>query len=322
MSDIDDDKLENINSPDFDKDLENNSGSNINQDMNILEKGRLTQNSNNNDMLFSNRFTVVENIFVEGQNEKKDESLNSSKNNNNNSNVEEVKKKKHNKEEEKKEEYKTNIEDIKIITVGDVSVGKTSIITRYVDNSFKSDYICTIQAEQRTKIIKEDEKTSIRLNIWDTVGQEKFRSITRQYYRDCEGALIVFDLTRRKTFDNISSWINEIKNYGNRDTTIVILGNKSDITEEREIPENDIKESILNEYIYYEVSAKNGNNISLAFDKLKKSIMTNKNLKREKEKEVKKETQKDGKKKNKEEKKTQSLEKFNKDYKETNKKCC
>ena len=163
--------------------------------------------------------------------------------------------------------------DLKIILLGDSGVGKTSIAGRYIDSAFKDAYQATIQVEKRVKIINEDDKTSLRLNIWDTAGQEKFRSITRQFYRDCHGAFIVFDLTKKSSFNEVRNWIDELKTHGNDDTVIIILGNKSDLTAEREISEEDIKNEIQNNYKYFEVSAKTGNNISLAFDELKKLIM-------------------------------------------------
>ena len=117
-------------------------------------------------------------------------------NNSRNSKAYEEKKQK----KEKKSEVKKKFINLKIIFVGDVSVGKTSVIERYINNNFKDDYTCTIQAEQKTKIINEDSNTLVRMNIWDTAGQEKFRSLTRQFYRDCQGAIIVFDITKKKNF--------------------------------------------------------------------------------------------------------------------------
>lgn len=165
--------------------------------------------------------------------------------------------------------------ELKIILSGNVAVGKTSIIERYINGSFQEKYNSTIQAEYKTKIINEDENTSLRLNIWDTAGQEKFKSITRQFYRDSHGAIIVFDLTKKDTFDDVNNWIKEIKNNGNTDTVIMVLGNKSDLINEREVLEEDIKNMLNDKFVYFDVSAKEGNNISLAFDTLKKNILEN-----------------------------------------------
>ena len=339
------DNVDKLNLADFEKYDDSIIGSNIDQDNNILEKARMTASSRGNDIQLMNRFTVVENNFTEEEsNDAKEESVNNSKtkdttNTNDNSKKEEDNKKIYDKTKKKSDITFINF---KIILVGDVSVGKTSIIGRYINNSFNDDYQCTIQAEQQSKVIKEDENTSIKLNIWDTVGQEKFRAVTRQYYRDCHGAIIVFDLTKKSSFEQMRIWLDDIKNYGNNDTVIIIMGNKSDLTGEREISQNEIKEKLdeLNDdYLYFEVSAKNGNNISMAFDKLKKLIMENRknidnmnnkernNKKDKKEKNDKKDKKdkkdkNDKKNKDREERKSKSLNEFDKNFHEKNKKCC
>jgi small GTP-binding protein len=169
---------------------------------------------------------------------------------------------------------KKNILNAKIIIVGDASVGKTSIIGRYINNSFDDKYQCTIQAQLNPKIINIDENTDLKLNIWDTAGQERYRSMTRMFYRDSQGAIIVFDLTKKDTFNDVQNWIKELKTHGCADTEIIILGNKSDLTNERDISDEDIK-TVFKDYSYFEVSAKNGYNISLAFDKLRKLVVEN-----------------------------------------------
>ena len=300
-----DDNIDRLKLGEFEKDEDEDIfDSNNEPNDNILEKERPTESSNN-DEIFANRFTIVENNYEEPS-DLKDDSVNLSKNkessSNNNSKTEELNKKK----KQKKSKGNINFINIKVILVGDASVGKTSIIGRYLNNSFNENYKCTIQAEQQTKIIKEDEKTSIKMTIWDTVGQEKFRSITRQYYRDCQGAIVVFDLTKKISFERVKDWYNDIKNYGNDDAVILILGNKSDLTGERELSINDIKDKLKEldeEFLYYEVSAKNGNNISMAFDKLKKLIM--KNIKTEEKR------NKDG-----------SIQQINKDKKSSKFSCC
>ena len=323
-----DDNINQLDLGEYEKDEEDIIGSNIELDNALLQKGRPTESSNN-DGVSVNRFTIVENNFTDEPSDIKDDSVNLSKNNesnksNNNSKTEELKKKK----KEKNSIKKINMINLKIILVGNVAVGKTSIIGRYINNSFDDKYRCTIQAEQQTKIIKEDESTSIKMNIWDTVGQEKFRSVTRQYYHDCQGAIIVFDLTKKKTFDDIKKWLNDIKNYGNDDTIIILLGNKSDLTGDRELSPSDIKDKLKefdDDFLYYEVSAKIGNNISMAFDKLKKLIMENRSKKEEKNKRDKNKEKKNKNKNkiySKEIERTKSLNELDKDFQESNKKCC
>ena len=113
------------------------------------------------------------------------------------------------------------------------------------------------------------------MNIWDTVGQEKFRTLTRQYYHDCHGAVIVFDLTKRETFEYLPKWIKELKDNAPDKIAILILGNKSDLTDERVVSPEEITKFIEDNYLFFEVSAKNGNNITLAFDKIREKISNN-----------------------------------------------
>lgn len=261
--------------------LEEEAKQNENND-NVLEKGRLT-NGSKNELLFSNRYTIVDNNFEEDDN--RDSNFNFNKSNEENGNINDTNR---NTEMEQNDNIienklasresnknKKNLINIKIILLGNVSVGKTCIIGRYINNSFSDAYKSTIQAEQSTKIINEDDDTSLKLIIWDTVGQEKFRSITRQYYRDALGAIIVFDLTDKKSFDDVNTWLKDLNTHGSKDTVIIILGNKSDLSGQRVVTQEEIKDAFDKNYLYFDVSAKNGNNISLAFDKLKKMIMEN-----------------------------------------------
>ena len=290
------DKSDQLKIEDLEKSNEDLIYSNLYKDNNVLD-GDLVNDNSKAEIPQVNRFTIVENNYSEELSDYKDDSVNVSNYTKNNS---------------------INFIKLKIILVGDVAVGKTSIIGRYMNNKFYEEYKCTVQAEQQTKIIKEDAFTSLKLNIWDTVGQEKFRSLTRQYYRDCHGAIIVFDITKKKTFDYVFTWIQEIKNYGNEDTVIIILGNKSDLSEEREISQKEIKDELNGEYYYFEVSAKNGNNILMAFDKMKKLIMQNKKIIEERNKL----NENKNKNNNKEEKRNNLLKNFDKGFTEKSKKCC
>ena len=196
LKNIMDDSDDNIGTSDygdFGKDSESILDSNIEEEDNIM--GKRKQSDSNDGIQRNHRFTEVENDFYDDVIDSKDDSVNYPKNNevsksNNNS--------KNTKDNKNNEKLKIDFINLKIILVGEVSVGKTSIVGRYINNSFNDEYKCTIQAEQQTKIIKEDNHTSIKLNIWDTAGQEKFRSLTRQFYCDCQGAIIVCDLTKKK----------------------------------------------------------------------------------------------------------------------------
>ena len=267
------------------------------------------------------RYTIVDNNFEEDNS--RENSIRTRKDNSNLLNENDViinDSGAHSKRESKNiERVSLSFIDLKIILLGDAGVGKTSISGRYIDSTFKDNYQATIQVEKRMKIINEDDKTSVRLNIWDTAGQEKFRSITRQFYRDCHGAFIVFDLTKKSSFNELKNWMDELKTHGNDDTVIIILANKSDLTTEREISEEEIKNKINNKYKYFEVSAKTGNNISLAFDEMKKLIMQ----KIKKNEEIENNLKSGKKKLSKEEKRrAQSLDEIKETVNKHEPKCC
>ena len=253
------------------------------EDNYILAKERPLEENRNSDFFLkqSNRFTNINTDFEINQTEESirnseipknenENQQNSSKENDINKKEEKNKK---DRQSRKTRNSDTNIIQIKVILLGDIAVGKSSILSRYVDNAFKEDYKCTISPEYKTKLIDVDLNTAVRMIIWDTIGQERFRNVTRQYYRDSHGAIIVFDLANKDSFDSIPKWIEDLNNNGPENIPILILGNKSDLTLEREINIEDIKKVIGNKYLYYEVSAKNGNNIALAFDKLRSQIL-------------------------------------------------
>ena len=167
---------------------------------------------------------------------------------------------------------KEGIKEYKIVLLGDFDVGKTSILYRYMHNKFKKDIQMESQnPEHFQKVIQIDENLKIKLDIWDTAGMEKSGKIFKQYYKDIYGALIIFDLTKKESFNNANNWLEELKENSPKDVVFCFLGNKSDLVNDREIPYEEIKE-YTNDNLYYEVSAKTGNNISLAFESLAYNI--------------------------------------------------
>ena len=157
--------------------------------------------------------------------------------------------------------------DFNVILVGDSNVGKTSILKKFIDGSFANKLTCTISVEYFAKNLKIDKNLYAKLAIYDTAGQEKYRSLTRQYYHNANGVILVFDLTNENSFTKLNGWIKEINdNAGN--VEIFLVGNKSDI-EDRKITkikaENFAKEKNLK---YIETSAKEGTNILLLFEEL------------------------------------------------------
>ena len=122
---------------------------------------------------------------------------------------------------------------LKLIIVGDSGVGKTNILTRYTKNIFDEDTKTTIGVEFGTKILNINDH-NIKLQIWDTAGQERYKAVTVAYYKGSKGAFIVYDVTKKSTFDSLENWINDLRRNGDKDTCIILIGNKTDL-ENREV---------------------------------------------------------------------------------------
>ncbi len=220
---------------------------------------RYTQNNNS-------RFTQLSNdITLENPLKYKEENNNNSISNNTNStNQNQLNTKSKSNEKTKIKEY-----TFKIIIVGDISVGKTSIIKRFIENKFSDELKSTLINENLKKKIRIDSSTIVTLNIWDTIGDERFRILTRQFYQDAHGALLIFDITNKETFNKLDIWIKDIIENSPPDCILMLIGNKYDLKDNRKISYDDA--NILSQrfnIFYYEVSAKNGNNIALAFEQL------------------------------------------------------
>jgi small GTP-binding protein len=162
----------------------------------------------------------------------------------------------------------------KVILLGDIAVGKTSILSRFVEEKFTIEYKCNVGVEFKVKSLFLDESTGADLQIWDTCGEERFRTITRQYYRDSNGVILIFDLTNRNSFERLHSWLEDITEFGPKETNTIIIGNKSDLIEERKTNFNEAYNfATKNNIQYIEVSAKTGNNVGLLFENLTKSMV-------------------------------------------------
>jgi small GTP-binding protein len=151
---------------------------------------------------------------------------------------------------------------LKIVVLGDSGVGKTCLLLRFVRDAWDSDSQPTLGVEFLAKIINTD-KHRIQLQLWDTAGQELFRSITRGYYRGSAGALLMFDLTSRATFLNIERWLQDLREIARPDLTTILIGNKADLTEQREVPQDEARTyAETNHMAYFETSAKTGDNVT------------------------------------------------------------
>jgi Ras-related protein Rab-1A len=162
----------------------------------------------------------------------------------------------------------------KIILIGDCNIGKTCIISRYVTNYHSESYICTIGVDFMMKSIIYDDHT-IKLQIWDTAGMEKYKQITSSYYRGTQAAIICFDLTNKNSFNSIERWYSDFSQFYNPifEKIVILVGNKSDLIEDRVVSHEEIENLCrLNRFEYYETSAKTGENIESLFDDLAKRL--------------------------------------------------
>ena len=163
----------------------------------------------------------------------------------------------------------------KMILIGDSSVGKSNILLKYLKNEFDQSSKATVGVEFGTKTVEMNDK-KIKIQIWDTAGQERYRSITSAYYKGAKGAFIVYDITRRNTFDNIDKWISDLKTNGDNNISIMLIGNKSDLNDKREVETNEgLKKSEETKIAFMETSALSGENIIKAFNELIEQIYQN-----------------------------------------------
>ena len=155
-----------------------------------------------------------------------------------------------------------------------LGVGKSCLLLQFTDKRFRTDHDLTIGVEFGARLVTIGGK-QIKLQIWDTAGQESFRSITRSYYRGATGALLVYDISRRDTFNHLTRWLDEARQHANPKMVIMLIGNKSDL-EKREVSfEEGEKFAQENGLIFLETSAKTAQNVEEAFLKTAQKIYDN-----------------------------------------------
>ncbi|KAG9489648.1 hypothetical protein GDO78_005545 [Eleutherodactylus coqui] len=159
----------------------------------------------------------------------------------------------------------------KLLLIGDSGVGKTCLLFRFSEDAFNTTFISTIGIDFKIRTIELDGK-KIKLQIWDTAGQERFRTITTAYYRGAMGIMLVYDITNEKSFDNIKNWIRNIEEHASSDVERMILGNKCDMNEKRQVSRERGEK-------FLETSAKSSINVEEAFITLGRDIMTKLNRK-------------------------------------------
>ena len=163
-----------------------------------------------------------------------------------------------------------------LLIIGDSSVGKTSLINRYTNGTFKEEYLATVGLDYSSKD-EEFNNETVHIKLWDTAGQERFKSLTQNYLRNADGILLVYDVTKTESFENLKDWICSIKQ--NMETKniflpLIICGNKVDMEESREITKEDAEKfASKNNYKYFETSAKTGEGVDEAIRELVNQIL-------------------------------------------------
>ncbi|KAL7103095.1 hypothetical protein ACP275_08G160100 [Erythranthe tilingii] len=163
-------------------------------------------------------------------------------------------------EEDRTEDYL-----FKIVLIGDSAVGKSNLLSRFARDEFYPNSKSTIGVEFQTQKIKISGK-EIKAQIWDTAGQERFRAVTSAYYRGAVGALMVYDISRHETFENIGRWLNELRTHSDMNVVTILVGNKSDLKDAREVTTGEGKELAEAEGLFFiETSALDSSNVSASF---------------------------------------------------------
>uniref|UniRef100_A0A1D1XJW5 Ras-related protein RGP1 n=1 Tax=Anthurium amnicola TaxID=1678845 RepID=A0A1D1XJW5_9ARAE len=153
----------------------------------------------------------------------------------------------------------------KVVLIGDSAVGKSQLLARFSRNEFSLDSKATIGVEFQTRTLVIDHKT-VKAQIWDTAGQERYRAVTSAYYRGAVGAMLVYDMTKRQSFDHVARWLEELRGHADKNIVIMLVGNKSDLGTLRSVPTEDAKEFAERENLFFmETSALEATNVESAF---------------------------------------------------------
>eukprot|EP00775_Hariotina_reticulata_P012988 gene12988-13117_t len=156
----------------------------------------------------------------------------------------------------------------KVVLIGDSGVGKSNLLSRFTRNEFCLESKSTIGVEFATRSIQVDGKT-IKAQIWDTAGQERYRAITSAYYRGAVGALLVYDITKSVTFENVERWLKELRDHADSNIVIMLVGNKSDLRHLRSVSTEDAAAYCEKEGLsFIETSALESTNVEKAFQQI------------------------------------------------------
>jgi len=164
----------------------------------------------------------------------------------------------------------------KLVLIGDSGVGKSCLLLRFADDNFTDSYISTIGVDFRFRTVTIDKKT-VKLQIWDTAGQERFRTITSAYYRGADGIIMVYDVTSQESFDHVEEWLSEVDRYANENTSKLLIGNKADLIDEKQVQE-EVAQRFADKLgiPFLETSAKAATNVEAAFLTMAKELIKTK----------------------------------------------
>ncbi|XP_064387904.1 ras-related protein rab-11.1-like [Halichondria panicea] len=156
----------------------------------------------------------------------------------------------------------------KIVLIGDSGVGKSNLLARFTRDEFFLESRTTVGVEFATQNVTVQGKT-IKAQIWDTAGQERFRAVTSAYYRGAVGALVVYDIAKHPTFENVQKWLKELNDHADPNICIILVGNKSDLKHLRAVPTDEAQEfAKTNGYAFIETSALDATNVQMAFNNI------------------------------------------------------
>jgi small GTP-binding protein len=164
----------------------------------------------------------------------------------------------------------------KILLLGDSSVGKTCFFMRYIENTFQEIHMSTIGLESKIKTVDLDDGRTVKIQLWDTAGEERFHTITKNYYKTAHAIILIFDVTEKATYQNVKNWVEQIREEVSSKVVTVLVGNKIDDVENRKINKEEGEEMAKECGIsYFECSAKTGENIDPIFNDLIKKTIEN-----------------------------------------------
>ena len=160
----------------------------------------------------------------------------------------------------------------KVVLVGDSFVGKTNIMSKYLKNEFHEDSKATVGVEFGSKQFTIDGHT-VKSQIWDTAGQERYKAITSAYYKGAKGAFIVYDITRKNSFESVEKWVSDVTSVADKKITIVLIGNKSDLEDQRQVTKEEAQDKANKlEIAFMETSAFSGDNLDKAFEMMMNEV--------------------------------------------------